>query len=86
LRGDWRCSRWSIAKLWNFPGEAVGTSVSKVDEPLILQLLGVSNADEELPKMFKKRAPLSRSAKRAGWQGFPYNLGILDKRAVVRLP
>ena len=40
----------------------------------------------QLPKMFKKRKPLSRSAKRAGWQGFTYNLGMLDQRAVVRLP
>jgi type II restriction enzyme len=40
----------------------------------------------QLPHMFKKRAPLSNSARRAGWQGFTYNLGMLDQRAVVRLP
>lgn len=40
----------------------------------------------QLPKMFKKRNPLSSSAKRAGWQGFTYNLGILSEHAVIRLP
>lgn len=40
----------------------------------------------QTPKMFKKRVPLSRSARRAGWQGFIYNLDILDQRAIVRLP
>jgi len=42
-------------------------------------------AEFQHPKIFKKRAPLSRSAKRAGWQGFTYNLGALAQRAVVRL-
>lgn len=41
--------------------------------------------DFQTPKMFKKRAPLSTSARRPGWQGFIYKLAILDKRAVVRL-
>ncbi|HVY21890.1 MAG TPA: DpnI domain-containing protein [Steroidobacteraceae bacterium] len=40
----------------------------------------------QLPRMFKKRKPLSKTARRAGWQGFTYNIGILDQRAVVRLP
>lgn len=37
------------------------------------------------PKMFKKRAPLSESAKRAGWQGFTYNIGAIEERALVRI-
>jgi len=41
--------------------------------------------DFQSPKIFEKRAPLSLSAKRAGWQGFTYNLDVLDRRAVVRL-
>jgi type II restriction enzyme len=60
--------------------------------PLFIVLRSVSNSavyylptDFQSPKMFKKRAPLSRFAKRAGWQGFAYDLTVLDKRAVVRL-
>jgi len=41
--------------------------------------------DFQLPKMFKKRKPLSHSAKRAGWQGFVYDVGMLDPQAVVRI-
>ena len=37
------------------------------------------------PKMFRKRAPLSKSARRAGWQGFRYDLAGLNIRALVRL-
>jgi hypothetical protein len=36
-------------------------------------------------KMFRKRAPLSKEARRAGWQGFTYNLAALNENAVVRL-
>jgi hypothetical protein len=38
------------------------------------------------PNMFKKRTPLSSSARRAGWQGFRYDLSVLDKRVLIRLP
>jgi type II restriction enzyme len=37
------------------------------------------------PKLFKKRAPLSSSARRAGWQGFSYDLSCIGKEAVVRI-
>jgi type II restriction enzyme len=40
----------------------------------------------QLPRMFKKRAPLSKSARRAGWQGFTYDLSMLDQGTLVRLP
>jgi hypothetical protein len=39
----------------------------------------------QLPKMFRKRAPLSPTARRAGWQGFTYNLAALEAHAVVRV-
>jgi hypothetical protein len=39
----------------------------------------------QLPKMFRKRAPLSKSARRAGWQGFTYNLSALKPTAVIRI-
>ena len=37
------------------------------------------------PNMFKKRKPLSRHARRAGWQGFTYDLSSLAEGALVRL-
>lgn len=37
------------------------------------------------PTLFKKRAPLSPSARRAGWQGFSYDLSSIGKEAVVRI-
>ena len=41
-------------------------------------------ADLQQPEMFKERKPLSSSARRAGWQGFHYELEIV-KNAVVRI-
>jgi hypothetical protein len=35
------------------------------------------------PRMFKKRTPLSKSAQRAGWQGFMYDLSALARNAIV---
>jgi hypothetical protein len=32
----------------------------------------------QLPKLFKERKPLSGKARRAGWQGFMYDLRGLD--------
>lgn len=37
------------------------------------------------PSLFKKRAPLSSSARRAGWRGFTYDLSSIGKEAVVRI-
>ena len=39
----------------------------------------------QLPKLFKRRAPLSKLAKRAGWQGFTYELAAISERALVRI-
>ncbi len=36
-------------------------------------------ADLQLPTLFKPRKPLSKTAKRAGWQGFVYDLDALPQ-------
>ena len=43
------------------------------------------SADLQDPHMFKKRKPLSPTARRAGWQGFRYDLKKLMDGAIVRL-
>lgn len=57
--------------------------------PLFLVLKGVSDysifylsADLQVPSMFEPRAPLSEKARRAGWQGFVYNLRLVRDRFV----
>ncbi len=39
----------------------------------------------QMPIIFKKRKPLSSAARRAGWQGFMYDMARLDKRALVQI-
>lgn len=40
----------------------------------------------QLPTIFQKRPPLSKTARRAGWQGFTYNLSLAIKAgALVRI-
>lgn len=39
----------------------------------------------QLPKMFKKRNPLSDTAKRAGWQGFVYDFSDFPDGIPVRV-
>jgi type II restriction enzyme len=41
--------------------------------------------DFQSEALFKPRAPLSAEAKRAGWQGFLYQLDALPEGALVRL-
>ena len=41
-------------------------------------------ADLQRPEMFVARKPLSEKARRAGWQGFTYELGDATKR-IIRL-
>ena len=60
--------------------------------PLFLVLVsGAQNAisylsaDLQVPQMFVKRKALSPSARRAGWQGFFYNMKELRPGSVVRL-
>jgi hypothetical protein len=40
------------------------------------------SADLQLPNMFQPRSPLSTNARRAGWQGFIYNLVPVHDRFV----
>lgn len=39
-------------------------------------------ADLQTPAMFKPRKPLSETARRAGWQGFVYDLDAVKERIV----
>lgn len=43
------------------------------------------SADLKSPDLFVARKPLSSAARRAGWQGFYYDLTMLQKGAMVRL-
>ena len=43
------------------------------------------SADLQSPELFVTRKPLSSTAKRAGWQGFYYDLTQLSTGAMVRL-
>jgi type II restriction enzyme len=40
-------------------------------------------ADLQIPELFLERAPLSATARRAGWQGFYYDLGSVRDRLVL---
>lgn len=40
------------------------------------------SADLQLPILFKPRKPLGENARRAGWQGFLYDLGDLRNRLI----
>jgi len=59
--------------------------------PLFLVLVGLGranysifylSADLQEPSMFRPRSPLSPKARRAGWQGFIYDLGPVRDRFV----
>ena len=56
--------------------------VLKAGRKSAVYYLPVDYQDEE---MFVKRKPLSKDAKRAGWQGFNYNLSLLEKGIIRRL-
>jgi hypothetical protein len=43
------------------------------------------SADLQGPGLFVKRKPLSTQARRAGWQGFVYDLGKAPKGGIIRL-
>jgi type II restriction enzyme len=43
------------------------------------------SADLQVPELFSPRKPLSETAKRAGWQGFMYDLSKLKGNSIVRL-
>ena len=39
----------------------------------------------QMPGMFKKRKPLSKTARRSGWQGFMYDIASLKTGALVKI-
>lgn len=41
------------------------------------------SADLQTPDMFLERNPLSETARRAGWQGFQYDLGTVSDRLIL---
>ena len=43
------------------------------------------SADHQRPDMFVPRKPLSGNARRAGWQGFYYDLTVIPEGAMVRI-
>jgi hypothetical protein len=43
------------------------------------------SADLQSPSMFRPRAPLSKRARRAGWQGFEYDLTTVRGLGMVRV-
>ena len=43
------------------------------------------SADLQPPELFEKRKPLSKNARRAGWQGFYYDLNQVPPGAIVRI-
>jgi hypothetical protein len=64
---------------------------SSIYFPLFLVLIGelphrysifYLSADLQTPNLFKARSPLSAKARRAGWQGFVYNLRPAQDRFV----
>ena len=56
--------------------------VLKAEKKNAIYYLPVDYQDEEI---FVKRKPLSKNAKRAGWQGFYYDLSIIEKDIIRRL-
>jgi len=52
-----------------------------VDESWAYSILYLA-ADLQTPELFKPRKALSETAKRAGWQGFLYDLGTVHDRLV----
>ena len=43
------------------------------------------SADSQTPALFEPRRPLSKKARRAGWQGFTYNLKQVSKKTIIQL-
>ena len=77
-------------------GAAWGPQKDRMDSaiyfPLFLVLVSKQDyaiyylsADLQTPELFLARKPLSDKAKRAGWQGYYYDVSILPQGAMVRL-
>lgn len=75
-------------------GAAWGPQLERMEAaiyfPLFLVLVNAAReysifylaADLQEPNMFKPRKPLSGTARRAGWQGFIYDMTVVENRAV----
>lgn len=78
-------------------GAAWGPQKERMDAgiyfPLFIVLVDIQKkfsiyylpADLQIPEIFIIRRPLSRNAKRPGWQGFYYDLSKLRAQRIVRL-
>ena len=77
-------------------GAAWGPQKERMDSSIYFPLFLVLKAanghaiyylpvDFQRPELFSPRKPLSEKARRAGWQGFMYNLEALPKGALVRV-
>ncbi|MCJ7733196.1 MAG: DpnI domain-containing protein [Anaerolineales bacterium] len=42
-------------------------------------------SDLQIPELFIPRKPLSKDARRAGWQGFRYDLSVIPNGAIIRV-
>lgn len=78
------------------PGAAWGPQQQRMEAgiyfPLFLVLVAPElgrfsihylSADLQMPELFLARTPLSETARRAGWQGFHYNLDSVRDRLVL---
>jgi Dam-replacing family len=77
LGAAWKPQRERIAAAIYFPLFLV-LKDGKVGHYAIYYL----SADLQDPQMFRERLPLSEGAKRAGWQGFSYDLRLIKDRFV----
>lgn len=77
-------------------GAAWGPQKNRMDSAIYFPLYLVLRAptaqaifylptDFQSPKLFVPRKPLSASAKRAGWQGFMYDLTAIPNGALIQL-
>lgn len=78
------------------PGAAWGPQKERMDAAIYFPLYIVLvrgkafsiyylSADLQKPEMFIMRNPLSETAKRAGWQGFMYDLSQIPSGAIVKV-
>ena len=77
-------------------GAAWGPQKDRMDSAIYFPLFLVLKApagqaiyylptDFQTPNLFVPRKPLSASAKRAGWQGFMYDLTAIQNNALIKL-
>ncbi len=85
-----RLPRQILGASWNVQKERMDAGIYF---PLFLVLVNSPrkfgiyylSADLQKPEMFIPRKPLSKTARRAGWQGFYYDLDAVGGNGIVRL-